>query len=52
MKTKIISGLIIILLIIALISAVKAWYNEKNKPVLTKTEYVQVEKIKEIVESD
>jgi|LSQX01.3.fsa_nt_gb hypothetical protein len=48
MKTKIISGLIIILLIIALISAVKAWYNEKNKPVLTKTEYVQVEKIKEI----
>lgn len=48
MKAKIIAGIIIILLAIALISAVKAWYNEKNKPALTKTEYVQVEKIKEV----
>lgn len=48
MKIKIIAGTIIIFLTVALISAVKAWYSEKNKPALTKTEYVQVEKIKEV----
>ena len=48
MKTKIITGLIIVLLIIALASALSAWYKEKTKPILVKTEYVPVEKIKEI----
>lgn len=48
MKTKIIAGLIIAFLSIALISAVSAWYKERNKPPVSKVEYIEVEKIKEI----
>lgn len=48
MKTKIITGLIIVFLSIALLSAVYAWYQERNKPPVSKTEYIEVEKVKEV----
>jgi hypothetical protein len=49
MKFKIISGIIILLLIFALIGAIKSWYEEKNKPPISTVEYIKVPEIKETV---
>lgn len=37
-----------VFLVVALISAVYAWYHERNKPPVSKVEYIEVEKIKEV----
>lgn len=49
MKMKIIIGAVIAFLLIALMSAVYAWYQERNKPPVSKIEYVKVPEIKEVV---
>ncbi len=48
LKLKVIGGLIIFILLLALLSMIYAWYTERNKPQLVKTEYVTVEKVKEV----
>lgn len=50
MKIKIIIGLIITLLSIGCISAIYAWYQERNKPPISKTEYIKVPEIKVVKE--
>lgn len=42
MKSKIIPYGLIVVLLIALFAALKAWYSEKHKPVMSKTEYTTV----------
>lgn len=49
MKTKIIMSAAILLLFVALFSATYAWYKERNKPIQSKIEYVDVVKVKEVV---
>ena len=49
LKNKIITGLIMFLLLLATVSAIYAWYKEKNKPVISQIEYVKVPEIKEVV---
>jgi hypothetical protein len=49
LKNKIITGLIMFLLLLATVSAIYAWYKEKNKPVTSQIEYVKVPEIKEVV---
>jgi hypothetical protein len=48
-KTKIIMALIIALLLLIAIAALKAWYGERNKPVVSQIEYVNVPEIREVV---
>lgn len=48
MKTKIIISAVIVFLSLALMSAVYFWYQERNKPVESKVEYVKVPEIKEV----
>lgn len=48
MKAKIIMVVLIILLFLGLCSAVYFWYKEKNKPPVSKVEYITVEKVKEV----
>jgi hypothetical protein len=48
MKTKIIFGAVIVFLTIALVAATYGWFKERNKPAVSKTEYITVEKIKPI----
>lgn len=48
MKNKIIVGIIIAVLTLALISVVGAWWKESHKPAVSKIEYVQVPVIKEV----
>lgn len=48
-KTNIIMGLIIVLLVIMTSAALKAWYAERHKPVVSQTEYVTVPQIKQVV---
>jgi len=45
-KTKILMGLLVVVLLIALFASLKAWYGEKNKPVISKVEFVKVPEIK------
>jgi len=47
-KTKIIMGMIIGLLLLISAAAMKAWYSERNKPVVSQTEYINVPQIKEV----
>lgn len=49
LKLKIIGGVILALLLIALASATYAWYVEKNKPPISKVEYIKVPEIKEVI---
>ena len=46
MKSKIITYGVVIVLAVALVSALNAWYSEKYKPVISKVEYVNVPEIK------
>lgn len=48
MKTKIITGSIIVVLSIALIAMVQAWYKERFKEVIPQIKYVEVKKVKYI----
>jgi hypothetical protein len=48
MKTKIITGSIIVILSIALIAMVQAWYKERFKEVIPQIKYVEVKKVKYI----
>jgi hypothetical protein len=48
-KIKIIGGVVLAFLLIALASAVYAWYTEKNKPPVSKVEYIKVPEIKEVI---
>lgn len=45
---KVVTNAIIIILIVALASAIYAWYKESNKPPMSKVEYVKVPEIKEV----
>jgi hypothetical protein len=47
-KSKVIIGAFCVILAIALIAMVQAWYKERFKPVIPQTNYVEVEKIKYI----
>jgi hypothetical protein len=49
LKIKIIGGIILALLLLALSSAIYAWYVEKNKPPISKVEYIKVPEIKEVI---
>lgn len=49
LKTKIIIGSIGFLLLLACVSATYAWYHERNKPPVSKVEYIKVPEIKETV---
>lgn len=49
LKIKIIGGVILLLLLLALMSATYAWYIEKNKPPVSKVEYIKVPEIKEVI---
>jgi hypothetical protein len=46
LKAKIILGAVMFLLLLATISATYFWYKERNKPPVSKTEYIVQEKIK------
>lgn len=46
MKSKIITYGLIVILLIALFASLKAWYGEKNKPIISKVEFVKVPEIK------
>jgi hypothetical protein len=48
-KIKIIAGVILFFLLLALVSATYAWYTEKNKPPVSKIEYIKVPEIKETI---
>lgn len=48
LKVKLVGGGLIFLLLVAFTSATVAWYKEKNKPPVSKVEYIEVEKVKEI----
>lgn len=49
LKIKIIGGVILALLVLALISATYAWYKEKTKPPVSSVEYIKVPEIKEVI---
>lgn len=49
LKLKMIGGLVIFILLLALLSMIYAWYTEKNKPQLVTTKFETVEKIKEVI---
>lgn len=49
LKLKIIGGLVLALLLIALASAVYAWYVERMKPPVSSVEYIKVPEIKEVI---
>lgn len=50
LKNKIIMGLIMALLLVACVSAIYAWYQERNKPPISKVEYVKVKEIQKVKE--
>jgi hypothetical protein len=47
-KSKIIMGVLVGILTIALIAMVQAWYKERFKPIIPQTNYVTVDRIKYI----
>jgi hypothetical protein len=49
LKIKIIAGVVAGVLLLALMSATYAWYAEKNKPPVSKVEYIKVPEIKEVI---
>jgi hypothetical protein len=49
LKNKVIVGLMMFLMLLATVSAIYAWYKEKNKPITSQIEYVKVPEIKEVV---
>jgi hypothetical protein len=49
MKTKIIFGAVIVFLTIALVAATYGWFKERNKPAVSKVEYIKVPEIKEVI---
>ena len=49
LKIKIIGGVIVGVLLLALGSAVYAWYVERHKPPVSSVEYIKVPEIKEMV---
>ena len=49
LKIKIIGGVIVGVLLLALGSAVYAWYVERHKPPVSSVEYIKVPEIKEVV---
>ena len=49
LKNKILVGLAMFLMLLATVSAVRAWYIERNKPPVSQIEYVKVPEIKEVV---
>jgi predicted aconitase with swiveling domain len=50
LKNKIIMALIITLLMVACVAAIYAWYQERNKPPISKIEYVKVPEIRKVRE--
>jgi hypothetical protein len=48
-KTNAVMAVIIIVLLLVAGAALKAWYAERHKPVVSQTEYVPVSKIKQVV---
>lgn len=48
-KANIIIALIIVLLMIISSAALKAWYSERNKPIISQKEYIVVPEIKEVI---
>ena len=49
LKSKIIVGLLMFLMLLATVSAIRAWYIERNKPPVSQIEYVKVPEIKEVI---
>jgi hypothetical protein len=49
LEIKIIAGAVVLFLLVALSSAIYFWYVEKNKPPVSKVEYIKVPEIKEVV---
>ena len=49
LKSEIVTGVIMLLLFLATMSAIYAWYTERNKPPVSRIEYVKVPEIKEVV---
>lgn len=49
LKNKIFVSLAMFLMLLATVSAVRAWYIERNKPPVSQIEYVKVPEIKEVV---
>jgi hypothetical protein len=49
LKSKIVTGLIMLLLLLATISATYGWYKANNKPPVPNTTYIKVPEIKEVV---
>lgn len=49
LKIKIIAGLVIGLLLLIASSTIYFWYQEKNKPPVSKVEYIKVPEIKEVI---
>lgn len=48
LKVKLVGGVIIFVLFVALLGSIYGWYREMNKPVTSTVRYVDVEKIKEV----
>jgi hypothetical protein len=49
LKSKLIVGLLMFLMLLATVSAIRAWYIERNKPPVSQIEYVKVPEIKEVI---
>ena len=49
LKSKLIVGLLMFLMLLATVSAIRAWYIERNKPPVSQIEYVKIPEIKEVI---
>lgn len=49
LKIKVIAGAVAGILLLALMSATYAWYVEKNKPPVSKVQYIKVPEVKEVI---